>query len=158
MKYNDYLTPGEILQIYRESAVEKLAEHNLSVTEFDGMLKRAADPASTGNALLDMLKSFLQTSLFVGVPVGLMAHAVHKTSTNAGRKTRELQASLDHYRDAKQELRNNHIASQIAKGEALRKKERKAQAPVVEAAEKTVEEPAPAPAAPSSSNPQFLDW
>ena len=100
MKYTDYLTPGERMQLYREAAVEKLAEEGVSVTEFNEMIKSSQDVGS-------VLKGILQTAVFFGVPLGLAAHAIGLSATRDDVDTRKLRATLEHYRDVRQELSNN---------------------------------------------------
>lgn len=112
MKYTDYLTPEERMQIYRAAAVEKLAESGVTVEQFNEMLEKRgqAGRASFLGLSPDILKAIFATSLIVGVPTGTLAYALSESTKGGNRKVRKLQRELDYYNDTVAEMKSRMAA------------------------------------------------
>lgn len=96
-RINEFLTPSERLEAMRFGALKKLASMGYKPSDFNRLVKSAAEGNSSDP--ISILGAALKTSIYVGVPFGVVWYALTGGAQKDSLKTKKLKATLDHYND-----------------------------------------------------------
>lgn len=114
MNFKEYLTPAERAACWQRGIVRKFAEAgvNPATMRKEALFDVGAFIRSLGQGLSGFTSTLgnvsvgaLGTALVAGLPVGVVLHLADKSLRSDGRKTKELKARRDTYRDAMAKLR-----------------------------------------------------
>ena len=119
MNFKMYLTPEERLGCWQAGFMRKMAGVGKKPSDF-GFTKEAAGLPTAGDlwtafssglgamasGVSDLGTTGLGIAIAAGLPIGVVMHLADKSLKRNSRKTRELKAQRDTYRDAMAQLKN----------------------------------------------------
>ena len=99
-QHTDYVTSDERAESIKMGMFLRCAAEGGHPDQADGILKQSAlgDIPDAG------AKFVLMGSLATGIPIGIMAHLIHQRVKATDRKERLLDAKIQHYRNAGQDI------------------------------------------------------
>lgn len=113
MNFKDYLTPDERLGCWKAGFMRKLAsvgkrpsdvgltKEAFGIGAVSDFVKSVGSAAKdVGEAVGDVSIGTLGVGLAAGLPLGVLLHLADKSLRSSSKKTRELKAQRDAYRDA----------------------------------------------------------
>lgn len=116
MNFNDYMTPEERVECWKMGFVRKLASAGVKPSDL-GMTKSAATAANAAKALFGAagtgIKGVVGLALLAGLPLGALAHFLHRSMKKDSKETEKLVALRDTYNSVMEGMKNRSAAGDI---------------------------------------------